>query len=141
MECSYLYTICSGRALNDYLYGNRIIQYRGFKQKSRLSSSKKISYYMQEIAVSDKSRNVSILIIYLLASFSNILHAIFQDVAFYQIWPASVFHETLSQLPGFCNPIDTSPLCSPTFLVFKENPFITYTIPYFTDINRITLLV
>ncbi|MGG0655452.1 hypothetical protein, partial [Rummeliibacillus pycnus] len=27
------------------------------------------------------------------------------------------------------------PLCSPTFLVFKENLFNKYNIPYFTEVN------
>lgn len=78
---------------------------------------------------------------FVFASFSNTPHAIFQVAAFYQIWQASVFHETLSQLPDFCNPIDIFPLCSPTFLVFKENLFYKYNIPYFTEVKLITLLV
>ena len=76
-----------------------------------------------------------------IASFSNTPHAIFQVAAFYQIWQASVFHETLPQLPDFCNPIDICPLCSPTFLVFTENLFNKYNIPYFTEANLITLVV
>ncbi|CAI8974641.1 hypothetical protein EMIT079MI2_720004 [Bacillus sp. IT-79MI2] len=47
----------------------------------------------------------------------------------------------MSQLPDFCNLIDIFPLCSPTFLVFKENLFNKYNIPYFTEVNLITLLV
>ena len=58
---------------------------------------------------------------------------------FYQIWQASVFHETLPQLPDFWNLIDIFPLCSPTFLVLKENLFNKYNIPYFTEVNLITL--
>ena len=71
--------------------------------------------------------------------FSNTPHVFFQVAAFYQIWQASVFHDTSSQLPDLCNPIDISPLCSPTFLVLKENPFNKYSIPYFNEVNLITL--
>lgn len=71
--------------------------------------------------------------------FSNTPHVIVQVFAFYQIWQASVFHETLPQLPDFWNPIDIFPLCSPTFLVLKENLFNKYNIPYFTEVNLITL--
>ena len=49
------------------------------------------------------------------------------------------FHETLPQLPDFWNLIDIFPLCSPTFLVLKENLFNKYNIPYFTEVNLITL--
>ncbi|WP_218936786.1 hypothetical protein, partial [Bacillus toyonensis] len=49
--------------------------------------------------------------------------------------------ETLPQLLDLCNPIDIFPLCSPTFLVFKENLSNKYNIPYFTEVNLITLLV
>jgi len=56
--------------------------------------------------------------LFVFASFSNTLSVFFQDAAYYQIWQASVFHETLSQLPGLWYPIDISPPCSPTFLVF-----------------------
>jgi hypothetical protein len=77
--------------------------------------------------------------LFVFVSFSNTLHVFFQDASFYQIWQAYVFHETLSQLPDLCNPIDISPLCSPTFLIFKENLFNKYNIPYFTEVNLITL--
>lgn len=63
----------------------------------------------------------------------------FQVAAFYQIWQASVFHGTLPQLPDFWNPIDIFPLCSPTFLVSKENLLNKYNIPYFPEVNLITL--
>ena len=49
------------------------------------------------------------------------------------------FHGTLPQLPDFWNPIDIFPLCSPTFLVSKENLFNKYNIPYFPEVNLITL--
>jgi hypothetical protein len=39
------------------------------------------------------------------------------------------FHDTLSQLPYLCYPIDIYPLCSPTFLVLKENLFNSYNTP------------
>ena len=80
-----------------------------------------------------------IIYLFVFASFSNTPHAIVQVAAFYQIWQASVFHETLSQLPYLWYPIDIFPLCSPTFLVFKENLFNKYNIPYFTEVNLITL--
>lgn len=73
-----------------------------------------------------------IIYLFVFASFSNTPHANFQFAAFYQIWQASVFHETLPQLPDSCNPIDIFPLCSPTFLILKENVFNQYNIPYFT---------
>ncbi|VXB61528.1 hypothetical protein BACI71_110937 [Bacillus mycoides] len=47
----------------------------------------------------------------------------------------------MPQLPDFCNPIDIFPLCSPTFLVFKENLFNQYNIPYFTEVNLINFLL
>ena len=78
--------------------------------------------------------------LFIFASFSNTPHVFFQVAAFYQIWQASVFHDTSLQLPDLCNPIDISPLCSPTFLVLKENLFNKYIIPYFTEVNLITLL-
>lgn len=80
-----------------------------------------------------------IIYLFVFASFSNTPHAIVQVAAFYQIWQASVFHETLPQLPDFWNLIDIFPLCSPTFLVLKENLFNKYNIPYFTEVNLITL--
>ncbi|MCD8502974.1 MAG: hypothetical protein LRY71_16605, partial [Bacillaceae bacterium] len=51
------------------------------------------------------------------ASFSNTPRVFFQGAAFYQIWKATVFHDTLSQLPSLWHPIDISPFYSPTFLV------------------------
>ncbi|PTQ86363.1 hypothetical protein C8U37_101204 [Trichococcus patagoniensis] len=78
--------------------------------------------------------------LFVFVSFSNTPHVFFQVAAFYQIWQASVFHETSSQLPDLCNPIDIFPLCSPTFLVLKKNLFNKYIIPYFTEVNLITLL-
>lgn len=65
--------------------------------------------------------SIQIIYLFVFASFSNTPHVFFQVAAFYQIWQASVFHETLSQLPDLWHPIDIFPLCSPTFLVFKEN--------------------
>ncbi len=80
-----------------------------------------------------------IIYLFVFAFFSNTPHVIVQVSAFYQIWQASVFHETLPQLPDFWNPIDIFPLCSPTFLFLKENLFNKYNIPYFTEVNLITL--
>ena len=60
--------------------------------------------------------------LFIFASFSNTPHVFFQVAAFYQIWQASVFHDTSLQLPDLCNPIDIYPLCSPTFLVFNDSP-------------------
>ena len=84
----------------------------------------------------------SFIIIYLFvfASFSNTPHGFFQVASFYQIWQASVFHETLSQLPDLWYPNDIFPLCSPTFLSQKES-IHPYNIPYFTEINLNTFLV
>lgn len=69
--------------------------------------------------VSSFSLPMFFLIIYLfvLASFSNTPHVFFQVAAFYQIWQACVFHDTLSQLPYLWYPIDISPLRSPTSLL------------------------
>ncbi len=72
------------------------------------------------IIYSKLGKTQHIIDLFVFASFSNTPHAIFQVAAFYQIWQASVFHETLPQLPDLCNPIDISPLCSPTFLVFQK---------------------
>lgn len=83
---------------------------------------------------------IHIISLFVFASFSNTQHVFFQVAASYQIWQASVFLETLSLLPYFWNPIDISPLCSPTFLFFKDNLFNKYNIPYFTKVNLITLL-
>ena len=77
--------------------------------------------------------------LFIFSSFSNTPHVFFQVAAFYQIWQASVFHDTSSQMPDLCNPIDISPLCSPTFLVLKENLSSKCIIHYFTKANRITL--
>jgi hypothetical protein len=79
--------------------------------------------------------------LFVFASFSNTPHVFFQFAAFYQIWQAYVFHDTLSQLSDLWYPIDISPLCSPTFLVFKENLFNKYNIPYFTEVNLISVLL
>lgn len=84
---------------------------------------------------------IHIIYLFVFAFFSNTPHEFFQVAAFYQIWQASVFHETLSQLPDLWHPIDIFPICSPTFLVFKENLFNNYNIPYITEVNPITLLV
>ncbi len=80
-------------------------------------------------------------IIYLLVSFLDTPHVFFLVAAFYQIWQASVFHDTLSQLPYLWYPNDIFPLCSPTFLVLKENLFNKYNIPYFTEVNLINVLL
>ena len=79
--------------------------------------------------------------LFVFASFSNTPHVFFQVAAFYQIWQACFFHDSLSQLPDLYYPIDISPLCSPTFLVFKENLFNKYNIPYFTEVNLISVLL
>ena len=50
-----------------------------------------------------------------LASFSNTLYVIFQVAAFYQIWQACFFHDTLPQLLYLSYPVDIYPRCSPTF--------------------------
>ena len=82
-------------------------------------------------------------IIYLFgfASFSNTLPVFFQVAAFYQIWQACVFHDTLPQPSDLWYQIDIFPLCSPTFLVFKENLFNKYNIPYFTELNLNSLIL
>ncbi len=84
---------------------------------------------------------IHIIYLFVFAFFSNTPHVFFQVAAFYQIWQACVFHDTLPQPPDLWYPIDISPLCSPTFLVFKENLFNKYNIPYFTEVNLFTLLV
>ena len=91
--------------------------------------------------VDDVSFSSSALNLYLFvfASFLNTPHVFFQVAAFYQLWQASVFHDTSSQLLELCYPIDIFPLCSPTFLVLKENPFNKYSIPYFNESNLSTL--
>lgn len=78
---------------------------------------------------------IHIIYLFVFAFFSNTPHVFFQVAAFYQIWQACVFHDTSPQPSDLWNPIDISPLCSPTFLVFKENLFNKYNIPYFTEIN------
>ena len=77
--------------------------------------------------------------LFIFSSFSNTPHVFFQVAAFYQIWQAYFFRDTSSQMPDLCNPIDISPLCSPTFIVLKEKLFSICIIHYFTEANRITL--
>ncbi len=84
---------------------------------------------------------IDIIYLFGLASFSNTPHEFFLAVAFYQIGQACFFHDTSPLLPDLCYPIDISPLCSPTFLVFKENLFNKYNLAYFTEVNLFTLLV
>ena len=79
--------------------------------------------------------------LFVLASFSNTQHVFFQFAAFYQIWQACFFHDILTQLSCLWYPIDISPRYSPTFLVFKENLFDQYNIPYFTEVNLISVLL
>ncbi len=76
-------------------------------------------------------------IIYLsvFASFLNTPHVFFQDDSFYQIWQSSVSHETLSQLPYLCDPIDIFPLCSPLFFSYKRiYSTIYYTLLYCSNL-------
>ena len=71
----------------------------------------------------DRYFNADIVHLFIFASFSSTPHVIFQVAAFCQIWQASVFHDTSSQLPDLCNPIGIFPFCSPTFLVLEDNLF------------------
>ena len=59
----------------------------------------------------DRYFNADIVHLFIFASFSSTPHVIFQVAAFCQIWQASVFHDTSSQLPDLCNLIDISPFC------------------------------